>query len=143
GSDNIGEVSRHEGADRSVTLDEAGKVRLVGQVENDYRQLVVHTERQSGAVHDFQAALQGFHVGEVVELPRIGVLVGVGVVDTVDPILGHHQHLGTDLEGAERGGRVGREVRVAGAGDEDHHAPLFEMTNRASPNVWFSDFGHR
>jgi hypothetical protein len=40
------------------------------------------------------------------------------------------------------GGGVGGEVRVAGAGREDHHPPLLQVPHRASPNVRLGDLLH-
>ena len=43
----------------------------------------------------------------------------------------------------QRGGRVGGEVRIAGAGRKDHDAPLFQMTDGAPPDVRLGDLMHR
>ena len=37
---------------------------------------------------------------------------------------------------------VGREVRVAHPGGEDHDAALFKMANRATPDIGLTDLGH-
>ena len=37
-----------------------------------------------------------------------------------------------NLAGAQRGGRVGRKIRIAGAGDEDDDATLLEMADGAA-----------
>ena len=50
---------------------------------------------------------------------RVGIGARVAVVDALDAVLAHQDRLGADLERAQRGGRVGREERVAGAGGED------------------------
>ena len=68
-----------------------------------------------------------------------GVLARVGVVDAVDAVLGHQQHLGVDLDRAQRGGGVGGHVGVAGAGGEDDDAPLLEVADRAAPDVRLGD----
>ena len=67
--------------------------------------------------------------------------LGVGVVDAVD--LGRlHDALGADLERAQRGGGVGGEVRVAGAGREDDDAALLEVPDRAAADVGLGDRLH-
>ena len=74
----------------------------------------------------------------------LGVRVrhGVPVVDAVD--LGRlEQDLGVDLDGAQRGGRVGREVRVAGAGHEDRDPALLEVADGAAADVRLGDLVHR
>ena len=85
--------------------------------------------------------LQHVDVGEFVELDGIRVRLGVGVVDAVD--LGRlHDALGVDLERAQRGGRVGGEVRVARAGGEDDDAALLHVADRAPPDVGLGDCLH-
>ena len=55
------------------------------------------------------------------------------------PVLGHQDPLGVDLERAQRRGGVGREVRVAGSGREDHDPSLLEMADRATADVRLGD----
>ena len=72
----------------------------------------------------------------------VGVRHRVAVVDAVD--LGRlEQDLGVDLDGAQGGRRVGREVRVAGAGHEHRDAALLEVADRAAPDVRLGDLVHR
>ena len=47
-----------------------------------------------------------------------------------------------DLHRAQRGGRVGREVGIAGAGREDHGAALFEVADGAAPDERLGDGAH-
>ena len=81
-------------------------------------------------------------VGELVEALGVGVmLLGIGVVDAVD--LGRlEDHLGADLHGAQAGRGVGGEERVAGAGGEDHDAPLLEVARGAAADVGLGDLLH-
>ena len=73
---------------------------------------------------------------------RIGVRHGVFVVYAID--LGRlEQDLGVDLDGAQGGRRVGREVRVAGAGHEDRDAALLEVADRPAADVRLGDLVHR
>src|SRR6266851_3661619 len=84
----IGRVdSGDQGAYRAVAFYQTEKIALVRQVEDDYRQLVVHTQGERGAVHDFEAPLQGFHVRQLVELSGVGVAVRVGIINAVDAVL--------------------------------------------------------
>ena len=68
-----------------------------------------------------------------------GFVARVGVVDALHPVLGHQDRLGVDLERAQRGGGVGREERVAGAGGEDHDPALLEVAHRAAADVGLGD----
>jgi hypothetical protein len=52
---------------------------VVEQVEDHDRQGVVHAERDGGGVHDLEAAVQHVHVGDVVELRRVGSSFGSAV----------------------------------------------------------------
>ena len=80
-------------------------------------------------------------VFEVSVALRIGVRHGVLVVDAVD--LGRlEQDLGVDLDGAQGGRGVGREVRVAGAGHEHRDAALLEVADGAAADVRLGDLVH-
>ena len=70
---------------------------------------------------------------------RVRVDARVAVVDALDAVLRHQDRLGADLERAQRGRRVGREERVAGAGREDHDAALLEVADRAAADVRLGD----
>ena len=82
-------------------------------------------------------------MGELGRGTRRRVRLRVGGVDAVDPVLGHQDDLGVDLVRAQRGGRVGREERVAGAGGEDDDAALLEVADRAAADVGLGDLGDR
>ena len=65
----------------------------------------------------------------------------VGGVDAVD--LGAlEDHVGLHLHRAQRGGGVGREVGIAGAGGEDDHAALFEVADGAAADERLGDGAH-
>ena len=88
------------------------------------------------------AQLEYAQVVEVREPGRRGILERVGAVDAVD--LGRlEDRLRADLDRAQRGGRIGGEVRVAGPGREDHDPALLEMPHRAAPDVRLGDRVHR
>ncbi len=85
--------------------------------------------------------LKHVDVGEFVELDRVRVGLGIGVVDAVD--LGRlHDAFGVDLEGAQCRCGVRGEVRVAGACREDDDALLLEVSNRTTSDVGLGDRLH-
>src|SRR5919199_4645455 len=114
-------------------------VALVVHVEDIERDAALHAQRERGEVHDPQAALERLHVRDRVDQPRVGVLARVGGEDALDAVLRHEDRLGVDLARPQRGGRVGREERVAGAGGEDHDAALLEVAHRAPADVRLGD----
>src|ERR1019366_8622662 len=65
----------------------------------------------------------------------------VGVVDTVH-FGGFEDGVGFDFHGAQRGGRVGREIRVAGAAGEDDDASFFEVADGAAPDEGLGNLVH-
>ncbi len=73
---------------------------------------------------------------------RVGIDARVAVEHTRYPVLGHQDRLGPNLERPQRGGRVGREVRVARACREDHDAALLEMPLGAAADVRLGDLLH-
>ncbi len=73
--------------------------------------------------------------------PRVELRIAV--VDALHAVLRHQDRLGADLERPQRGGRVGREERVARAGGEDHDAALLEMAHRAPADVRLGDLRDR
>ena len=103
------------------------------------RERVLHAERERGRVHDAQAALDRLEMRQRRQEGRVRVLLRIAVVDAPDPALRHQDRLGTDLERAQRGGRVGREERVAGAGREDDDPALLEVPHRAAADVRLGD----
>ena len=111
-------------------------------VEDHNRHVVVHAERGRRGVHDLEAAVQHLHVVERVEPHGVRAPARVLVVDPVDPLLGHQDRAGLDLDRPQRRGRVGREVRAAGAAGEDDHPALLEMPHRPPPDVGLGDLAH-
>src|SRR3954466_6478582 len=114
-------------------------VALVVHVEHVERDPALHAQRQRREVHDAEAALERLHVRDRVDELCVGVLARVGGEHALHAVLGHEDRLGVDLAGAQRGGGVGREERVAGAGREDHDAPLLEVAHRAAADVGLGD----
>src|SRR3989344_990188 len=69
----------------------------------------------------------------MVEFFRPRILLGIGIIHAVDARR-LEEHVGVDLAGPERGAGVGGKIWVAGAGDENDAAALFEVSDRASPD---------
>ena len=75
------------------------------------------------------------------ELGGVGVEHRIGGVDAVD--LGAlEDDVRLHLHRAERGGGVGREVGIAGAGGEDDDAPFFEVADGAAADERLGDRAH-
>ncbi len=71
-----------------------------------------------------------------------GPASGIGGVDAVDAAVGALQHhVGLDLGGAEGGGRVGGEERVAHAGGEDDDPALLEVAHGPTADVGLGHLG--
>ena len=71
-----------------------------------------------------------------------GSFFGSARVDAVD-FRRLENRFGIHFDRAQRGGRVGRKVRISGSGGENHDAALFEMADRAAPDVRLGDLVHR
>src|ERR1035437_4674762 len=98
--------------------------------------MVIFAERNGRHVHHAQVSCDHLIEGDLVELNGVGIHSRIFGEHAVDTAVGSLEHdLGFDLGGALRGGGVGGEVGVTHASREDHHAALFEVTNRASANV--------
>src|SRR3954452_21362566 len=134
-SDISGGDQRSHALARHYPLD----VALVVHVEDVERDAALHAQRQRREVHDPQGALEGLHVRDRVDELRVRVLARVGGEDALDAVLGHEDRLRVDLARAQRRRGVGREERVAGAGREDHDAPLLEVAHRATADVGLGD----
>ena len=87
----------------------------------------------------FKPSLDRLQVRELGNQLGVRARARVAVEDALDAVLRHQDRLGVDLERAQRRRRVGREVRVAGAGGEDHDAPLLEVADRAPADVRLGD----
>ena len=89
-------------------------------VENVDGQMVFLAHRSCGEVHYFQAFVVDFIVCDFTELRGRGVFFRVGRVHAVHTRPFKH-HVGFDFNAAQRGTRVGREIRIARAGAHDNH----------------------
>src|SRR4051794_2910332 len=135
-------VPRHRRTDL-LTHDDPGYVALLGEVEDDHLDVVVAAEADRRRIGDLEPPGEELVVRQMVELDRVRVELGVGVVHTVDALLAHQDHLGADFESALGGDRVGGEVRHAGARTEDHHPTFVEVTHRPARDVGLRDLAHR
>ena len=94
--------------------------RLV-QAKDDNRQAVIACQGNGRGIHHVQMLGQNLIIGDAIIAFRIGVFHRVFVVYTIhlgafkDSLAGH-------LVGAQRGGGIGGEIGVAGAGCENAHA---------------------
>src|SRR3972149_11631382 len=130
--------------DGAVILSGGGELDAArhAEVEDDDGEGVLHAEGECGGVHHLEPAVEGVQVAEAQELSRRGVLHRVGLVHSVHVLLGHEQYISVDLDGAKGGGRIGRHVGVAGAGGEDDHATLLQVTNGAAAGGGLGDGGN-
>ena len=130
-----------EGADFFAESGFADGVFVV-EVEHEDRNVVVETEGKRGGVHDVEALFEGVDERDLVVFDGVGEFFRVFIVDAVD-LGGFHDDVGVHLGGAEGGGGIGREVRIAGAGGEDDDAAFFEVAHGATQNERLGDLVHR
>src|ERR1019366_2237286 len=121
-----------------LALHHAHDVAGLSHAEHHHRHVVVAAQRNGGGVHYPQVQPQDVRVGYLLELHRIGVQLGVGGVDAVHG--GRlQQDVRVDLHGAQRGGGVGGEERVARARGEDDDPALFQVADGAAADVGLGD----
>src|ERR1700722_8065046 len=110
-------------------------------IENNDRHAVVHAQRNGGRIHHGKAFLDDVQVSNAFKHCRAGHFFRIGVIDAV-----HAGRLQDDvsfnLHGAQRGGRVRREIRIAGARGENHNASFFEVPHRPAADKWLGNLGH-
>src|SRR5215475_14021214 len=114
--------------------------RLI-HVEDDDGHTVVHAQRDRGGIHDLKILMQDVAVADLVEELSAGDALGIGVVNAVDAS-GLEDDVGLDFHGAESGGGVRGEIRIAGAGSEDHDAAFFKVTHGAAADEGLGNFVH-
>src|SRR5919112_2883015 len=127
-------IHRHFVADaRADRLagDDADDVARRAHVEDDDGEVVVHAQGDGRGVHHLQLLLKYLAVGDAVVARRRRVFDRVGRVDAVH-LRRLQDHVGLYLKRAQGRGRVGREIRVAGAGGEDDDAPLLYVAYGAA-----------
>src|SRR5208283_2518793 len=115
---------------------------LLVQVQHEDRHVVVEAQGEGRRVHDLEALLQGVDEADLVVLHGVRVLLRVLVVDAVD-LCRLDDYVCVQLGGAQGVYRVGREIGVARARDEDDQAPLLEVADRAAQDERLGDLVHR
>ena len=87
--------------------------RLADRKHND-RHTVFAGKREGRGIHHFEVLLDGFLMAQALIALGGRVAFGVGAIDAVD-IGGLEHRVAFELAGAQDRGRVGREMRIAGA----------------------------
>ena len=99
---------------------------------------VVAAQHDRGRVHHSELAFDDLVVAQPFVAHGAGMLLRVHGEHPVHPgRLDHQPRL--ELHRPERRGRIGREVRIAGAGGEDHHPPLLQVPDRAPAQEVLAD----
>src|SRR5262249_36635919 len=107
----------NSGAD-AAAVEHVSEAAAFADGKHDDRNGVVAHERNGGGVHHLQIARQHLVVGQRVVARGFGILLGIGGVDAVDAGA-LEERIGIHLGGAQGGGGVSGEKRIAGAGGED------------------------
>ena len=104
------------------------------QLENTNRQLVVATESHRRRIHHADTIREKAVERHLAEHRGVGKAHGIPIVDPLH-LRGLEQDIRVDLHRAQRSGRVGRKIRVARAGGEDHDAPTLEVADGTPPDI--------
>src|SRR5690606_5767633 len=118
-----------------------GKSALFMDGEDDDRDGVFTRQRDGGDVHDGKALFEHFAVRQTIETGGGRVLLRIGGIDAVD-LRALEDRFGAHFGGAQRGGRIGREERVAGTAGEDHHAAGRQVMERCALREALADLRH-
>ena len=81
------------------TVQGAGQCFGIPQVHHENGKIILHTKCDGSDVHEFETAIENIDITQRIKFLRIGILLGVGVVDTVH-LCGFDDHLCVDLGGA-------------------------------------------
>src|SRR6516164_3086212 len=113
---------------------DAGEVAGIVEIEHTQRQAVVAAHHDRGRVHDVEPVGKYLVEAEPCVARRLRVAQRIIGKDPVH--LGRlQQHIGIDLDGAQRRRGIGGEERIAGTGGEDRHPSLFQMAHGAAADV--------
>ena len=113
------------------------------RVEHVDRQVVVHAQRERRRVHHLESALDRLDVRISAGISwASGFSRGSASSTPSTPFLPIRIAWAPISQRAQRGRRIGREERVAGARREDHDAALLEVADRPPPDVRLGDLGH-
>src|SRR5947208_3383794 len=104
------------------------------QIENPNGQPVVAAHGNGGGIHHAQVFGQDLQIAHLVVHYGVGELERVLIVDAVDAG-GLSDNFGVDLQRAQCGRGVGREVGVGGSGGEDDDASFFQVPDGAPADV--------
>src|SRR5882724_1767163 len=130
--------------DREPTLagDHVGEGPLMLNREYENGDAIFARQRDGRRIHDLEVARQHFEIGQLFVALRVRHFPGIGAIDAID--LGAlEQDVAAHLGGAQRGGGIGREEGIAGAGGEDDHAALFHVPHRAPADIGLAHRRHR
>src|SRR5215213_4632925 len=120
---------------------DAGDIARYMEIEDVDRHAALPAKAYGRSVHHLEVALYDVEVRDPVEHGGRTVGLGIGRVDAFD--LGRLEYgVGLDFERAKRGGRIGREVRVAGARGEDYDSPFLYVADGPAANERLGDFVH-
>src|ERR1700681_3180191 len=106
-----------DGGEMSITAQDGLDGALRPDAKHDDRHTVFPGKREGRRIHDFKVFLQRFLVAEPVVSGGAGIALGIGRIDAVD-VSRLENGIAAHFGGAQNGGRVGGEVRVAGAPGE-------------------------
>ena len=93
--------------------------------------MVFHTKRYRGRVHNLQTVLDDVKVSDFVVLFGVVIFLRIAVVNAVD-IFGLQQYVRQNLRRSERRARVGAEIRVARTARHDDDATFFKVADRTA-----------
>src|SRR5262245_63511143 len=114
--------------------------RLV-HVEHNDRDFVVHAETEGRRIHDLETLRERFGERETIVATRVRKLVWVTIINAVD-LRGFQDHVRSNLTCAQRCRRVGRKIRVTGAGGENYNPAQLQMPNSAAEDEWLGHIIH-
>ena len=110
-----------------------------GDVEDVHGQRLLVGEHEGAGVHDPDVGREGLLVRQVGEPDRVGVVLGIGVVDAVHPVLGDEQRVRVQLERPLNGRVVGGHVGLADAARQHDDEAALEVVHRAQPDERLGD----
>jgi len=80
-----------------LTIDDAANIAWHLEVEEDHRQVIIPGHGDGSCVGDLKITRQKLIVGQLVKIVGVRVLLGITVVDAVNPLLTHEERIGSDL----------------------------------------------
>ncbi len=120
----------------------AANAPLRVDVEDHDRQRILTRQADRGGIHDTKVVGQDVEIGELLVAAGTGDLARIGGIDAIH-LSALEQGIAVHLGGAQRGGGVGGEERVTGAGGKDDHPALLHVPLGAAADIGLADRGHR